>query len=1079
MENSRLRGRKRYCCYYCNTYFYQVDSWQRHNRKHTGVEIECDDCGEMCSDHFELKAHQQLCDAYRVYSEDAFIQTPSEAILPSSRNNSSSGRPNENTSVHETPDSTSKQESLPDDENSTEGNAIDQIERSSVDIEKSGEKDDIAETERDLSKSSELDYLIGEDQGQNIAQEEGDAETEALIGIDQNEVSQMKENDVKQSASNVGVDTQIVIKVDSALNAVKQNHMPSTSGKENIEIPTFYSRPSPLGASMSSTQAMSIDSSDMNKKYQPYFCKNCGARFTRKDSVTRHLKKGTCSGKSAIVCNICGKVFSEMFELQGHFKMEHKNIAFTPAIVHRSILPRIENHEQSLYSHYPTHYVVNEQHIARVSRPFIPPEQTYRPMPPGLQTMFYGNQPSFVPPPSHPSATGHYHERMVQPRAMELKYSPTGHVRKDITFVNNSGKLMVTRGNEVSRKREYSDSQTKVMYVDSESLRKNRKIETDFSSKQLSPKYRGEKFSRGNESINLSEYTNNAMSSKQYYDNRFLNPEASAGKDEPPRAHQCKVCGLEFPRFEYLLTHLRKHKEKNEVAEPGDEHDIDQHVHRNNFSKDTINYHVDEYQRSKVSVSDSSSSDDNDHTHPKYVTSQMKGKECYQTSHGPATIQPPQNVYPPPASSSEQYTQQRDLAYPLQSNQVISNPLLTSDGTVEAITPGVDGKFRPFICENCGQRFTRKDSLVRHAKKQTCFEELVDLKCKHCDKAFRYHKCLMQHQELVHGIQQEEYKPGNSDDELSESDGSDKNDVDVPKENRHTEEKNEDKFQTHQNKDKVSTSSDHPRIKPVSQFHPFVRDNHFPSQAIPSTHHLGPSSNQLLLKSDDMTKIHQGNEANTQDAQYIGYCMLPRPFKCEYCGDRFAHRHSLKRHVRRHLGIGIPCHDCGKLYRDQSEWRRHQRSIHNRHYEKYEVPSRMSFRDGVEQGLIGVVPKLEYDAQNEHDESDSEKSEDDLSMAKIRPSYIEVKKHQSDPLPKVSSSDCRPNSSDCHKSKPEDEANEANKSSDTSSVVAKEEKLKAFDFKAHSAIDKDSRKSLLDLYLCSPNSGDEGGDNHK
>ena len=1147
MENSRFRGRKRYCCYYCNTFFYQVDSWQRHNRKHTGVEIECDDCGEMCSDHFELKAHQQLCEAYRVYSDGMFMQDDHVTRQTSAAADKSNG----NSNVHETPDSTSKQESGPDNDDNNEDNEITVVVPPSNHKKSKVEGGIIQEDHRtsddkDNIKNSELDDLIGDDRDQSglASPEDVDTDTEALIGIDET-VGHMTNNEIEpkqvdMNDSSIGIDPQIIIKVESALNEGKENC--PTDGQmtdkehNNLEIPMFINRPSPVGSStVDSIQALSMDNSDMNKKYQPYFCKNCGARFTRKDSVTRHLKKGTCSGKSAIVCNICGKVFSEMFELQDHFKIEHKNVVFTPALVHhRSIHPRGE--EQPHYPHYPPHYVVPEQQMVSASRAYISQDQPYRPMPPGLQAMFYGNQSTFVPRPGYPPPPrGPFHEHIFPTRPLEVKYTTANHVGKDMTYVSNPRKLFLNRNED--RKREYHEFRDHESHEE-ESV-KIRKLDVEPSNKHAA--YHNEK-SEGHKNINLSEYTNNAMSSKQYYDNRFTKTEKqttpTTGKEEPPRIHQCKVCGLEFPRFEYLLTHLRKHKEKSEIVDSIDDKKDPQHSVLKDNIEGTSSLEV--YVPRSLNDSNSTSSEDNNdghHQKPHFVMSQPLERPPVHTHEQiPIIMQkhPHYNVHHP---VPERYMHHHEQVqnYPAAHTPISKAPIIV-EGPMEAITPGVDGKFRPFICENCGQRFTRKDSLVRHAKKQTCFEEVVDLKCKHCDKTFRYNKCLAQHQELVHGITQDELKhPVQSEDEESESDKSEK----IDSETKHKLEESNPVNRLHQDSERMKISP-YPPTAPQYSRHD-IHEHQLPSQ-VHAIQQLSPPkfippNAEERLKIQDSNQNSGSHNVSNQESQYIGYCMLPRPFQCEYCGDRFAHRHSLKRHVRRHLGIGIPCHDCGKLYRDQSEWRRHQRSIHNRYYEKSDVPSRMSFRDGVEQGLIGIVPRSDYENPIDNDDSDSG-SDEEVSMTKSQPEYNEtnteenpttVSNHHS--LPMTSSHHSLATSSSHHSLPPSSHhslppsshhslppsshhslppsshhslppsshhslptsshppfidhlagysfkskhipVDHAKMGNEKSKEDREEKPPKVFSFNSHTAGDKDSRKSLLDLYLCSPQSDGE------
>ena len=1240
-----MRNRKRYCCYYCNTLFYQVDSWQRHNRKHTGVEIECEDCGHMCADHFELKSHQMKCEGYRVYSDEA-------APLLHNHKSPDVPTPPEETVTHETPDSTSKQESLPDDE-PKQPEELDELEKppedccgaetdderekesreekGDVDVDSTKVDDELTTEEslknnsntqnthhnnikddtccdiqhnNDNTTTSELDDLIGEDKDEG--EEETDPDTEALIGVDENEEREMQKEaasggEKEPMDSSIGVDTQIVMKVEGSFSVEGKPNEPNFENKERrgsgIEWPSFYNRPSPVGAVIDpSLQTINLENGEMNKKYQPYFCKNCGARFTRKDSVTRHLKKGTCSGKSAIVCNICGKVFAEMFELQDHFKMDHKNIVFSPSVMHRSILPRGGETPELGGPPYgtpygPTHYVVHDQHLVPVSRPYLHPDApSYRPMPPGLQSMFYGSphtppRPSYPPgpppPPPPPPPGSHFHDPHYKPSgAIELKYSPN----------SCASKMVLQRAEEISRKREFPREHPMPRVVSpyelnmEPSFRKNRKLDLDAppppppSSKpphdtiHHGPPPLSSKSPVPHQNINLSEYTNNVMREKQYYD-RYSDRknEPASGKDEAPRSHQCKVCGLEFPRFEYLLTHLRKHKEKDvdrselllQEEKEKTEKEITVHVPKEDperrFPTSTTSTNGETFPTTTTRFSDSSStsSDDGNDTSqkPSFVVSSQpseKSPPVYTTTHEPVpmVVQPPQHGGDPhhPTAVNDRYHEQTGVYIP---------PHALGGEGMEALAPGVDGKFRPFICENCGQRFTRKDSLVRHAKKQTCFEEITDLKCKHCDKTFRYHKCLLQHQELVHGITPDEK---HSDDEGSESDKSYKNEMDeerqsgderkymppggspdgdhikhrskpdyyehpygplpphmarvlpprhIPREHHPSDPMTSPRPELPSHRDSAMTMirdppleihlrernekrDDHtggPRIgdTPLPQEHGIPR--HPPTNYPPTF--VSPMKEEKFADKFKPVEASPGTGSNNTESQYIGYCMLPRPFQCEYCGDRFAHRHSLKRHVRRHLGIGIPCHDCGKLYRDQSEWRRHQRSIHNRHYEKYEVPSRMSFRDGVEQGLIGIVPNSEHDENNpDHDnyDSGSEKSEDEMSMAKPR-QYDTSMVHVDVVTPRDNNNNTNTNNYNNHDktvdsedgTRMEDSVGEGeeflvvtdekpeHEQQQEHHLNNKEEKIKAFDFKSHTSGDKDTRKSVLDLYLCSPN----------
>lgn len=418
-STNRSRGRKRYCCCYCNVYFYQIDSWQRHNRKHTGVEIECDDCGEMCSDSFELKSHQQVCEAYRVYSEELFTEVPGEDDTKS-----------EKEPVHDTPDSTSKQEISNESENHQTQSQwmLSRTRRNEA------ETSPPTSVNEDSNKASELDDLIGEDREASNAmevseegqsqEENDDPETEALIGLDET-VSDIQKSEASPSSSNskppvennVGVDSQIVIKVDSALNDAKrmQQKLADKTSRAMEGGPSFINRTTCNQPVSDTLQVMTLENSDLNKKYQPYFCKNCGARFTRKDSVTRHLKKGTCSGKSAIVCSICGKVFPELYELQQHFKLDHKNVLLAPTLVtHRTILPKPNDHSESTnrtqhFNSYPATFALRDQHHPGASRPLPSNDsQQFRSLPPhGMQGVFYpssGGQGSYRHRSNYPSS---------------------------------------------------------------------------------------------------------------------------------------------------------------------------------------------------------------------------------------------------------------------------------------------------------------------------------------------------------------------------------------------------------------------------------------------------------------------------------------------------------------------------------------------------------------------------------------------------------------------------------------------------------------------------------------------------
>ena len=1126
MENAqRFRSRKGHRCFYCNTNFSQVDAWQRHNRKHTGVEIECDDCGELFSDNIELRSHQQTCAAFNVYSEEVYTEADTQKYNGEHREKE-----------HETPDSTSKQEAAPSitDKNTTKDEA-----------------NEIADNGDDNKGTSEYDDLIGE---VNMAcPDDEDLETEAMIGVDPSEVSLDDNNN-----ANVAQETYIKkeVKSDTPQVAVSNSNNEASGSEyksqldENNEVTikeipvtdgrSFANDNTSVGSNIETLHSVTIDQTDMTKKYQPYFCKNCGARFTRKDSVTRHLRKGTCNGKSAIVCNICGKVLPDVVELQKHFKLEHKNIVFTPPVVQRNILPR---HEQVENSRYPTYqYVsVKDQRLVPVSRNFATSDQQYRPMPPGIQAMFYGNQTQLHQ--QRHSNYGHHssnqlHEQFLSSKSHKMKYSPVPMSKKESLYVNNPGKILLCPSEAVSpsRKREYTDYHER--NTGEYAYQKSRKLEGSH--------YRSDKY---NKNINLSEYTNNAMSAKQYYDNRYTHKESvhqlphGISKDES-RIHRCKVCGLEFPRFEYLLTHLRKHKEKLEI----DRIDIDEHQKIVESEKSTTiedelsSAHNSQYYSKHRSSNryvgqvlndsnSSSSAEDITDLKVAVVTSQppighndinnISPRVRHSDDHIPI-VMPSSQPREHKVHASDKYTSHQEQLNLLTQQQLKALPIEMSENMVA----GIDGKFRPFVCENCGQRFTRKDSLVRHAKKQTCYEEIVDLKCKHCEKTFRYQKCLIQHQELVHGISpplDTKATSNNirSEDEESISDKSDqvpqaapeKQEINGTNDNSDQMAVIKSDYSSEYSSQKIELTEVKPRkIEFEEEFNPrkaeYADHTKLPKYDHDNDHrkfghryrHIAPKHNnhhhqpsmmydphqshehsqpKFIPPTDyksDRLKVQDHNSSGSQpDSPFIGYTVLqPRPFQCDYCGDRFAHRHSLKRHVRRHLGIGIPCHDCGKLYRDQSEWRRHQLSIHNRHYEKCEVPSRMSFRDGVDHDLIGVVagPSEAY-RHHQAEESDSDRSDEE---ERVDSNMGGVERHSpsvctTPPAVSTVKLELLETANDVQETRDE---TMTQKDEVPSSDESKDAGLKMFEFKSQSnSNDKDSRKSVLDLYLCSPRS-DEG-----
>lgn len=685
--------------------------------------------------------------------------------------------------------------------------------------------------------------------------------------------------------------------------------------------------------------------------------------------------------------------------------------------------------------------------------------------------------------------------------------------------------------------------------------------------------------------INLSEYTNNAMKSEQYFSKRFIQKDG-VGSDNEPQGNQifaCDICGNEFPRYEFLLTHRRKHKGKQQQQQQhvgvdgGEEQgtsmklngEDDIIVGDNKITDPTTAF----VNSNSPEMSRSGGGESQQHRHgntSSHYDQLMRSSTAFEQS-GRDTIpivvpQPPQQPrFSDNPAGLDLYKHSSNISAENPSSSVypLSAAGVGNENSIDAIKPGVDGKFRPFICENCGQRFTRKDSLVRHAKKQTCYEEQIDLKCKYCEKPFRYHKSLIQHQESAHGISREEQSKSNpvknSDDDDTDSDRSyEKMDLNIPPLSRssqqqqhqqHHEEKENTSYSQLMESEKKFRSSNtllDPSSKSSYQHHhqqqPWpssssssvaaargVGGSSFntysklidptSSSSIPSMAASGSGVTPKFIppaRDEKMRKHHQmdpsssasapsSNNNSSQDGQYIGYCTVARPFQCEYCGDRFAHRHSLKRHIRRHLGIGIPCVECGKLYRDQSEWRRHQKSIHNRHYEKYEVPSRISYRDGMENGMIGVVPSTEY--HFEHNEgSDSEKSDEGVSMVKMPNS----KKFPTS-TPSFSSSSNKDNTNEFHtknerlmdnnstsKQQPslgkggegspsyennteqqqhqEDDENNSRHSTTTTTTTSKTTTFNFNKLNNPPPEDKDSRKSALDRYLQSTIHSDDEGD---
>ncbi|XP_066923314.1 uncharacterized protein [Clytia hemisphaerica] len=814
------------------------------------------------------------------------------------------------------------------------------------------------------------------------------------------------------------------------------------------------------------------------------------------------------------------KVFPELYELQQHFKLDHKNVILAPSTVipHRAILPKPSEIPESTRSqHFTTFppgaavpFVIREQPLPHSSSRSNDPQ--YRGMSHNMQGVFY-------PPPSNNRSTysrqprvvysssnqGPHHNRdrdhYSTSRQYDQKYPSSSMMRKESPY-NDKGSH--------NRKRDYPEyHHHRDRYTpepaDSYTSKRN-KLEYEASEKPPSSHLKSE---NSKNQINLSEYTNNAMNSQQYFSKRFVQKDGVGHHDtDPPnQVHQCKICGNEFPRYEYLLTHLRKHKqlEHDEDNLNGtDTEKLDVDMSNDSGSPDNRNHgniNRRNYESSKTNFVESHEGIPIVHQQPPQPPSH-RNNEGIKIPHPPV---PPPGIEPIPV-----------YAIPIQPPAALQTGVV-SENTMDAITPGVDGKFRPFICENCGQRFTRKDSLVRHAKKQTCYEEQVDLKCKHCDKTFRYHKCLIQHQELVHGISREEQaksKPvKNSDDEDTDSDRSDKNESFQEQENQQpstpssietpkppTKYRSPHTTMSEVKTFKQSSTTFYPNTPPSQQQQQqqqppppppiavgFAPTNPYTKIEIPANPYKqieGPGNEapkfippRIDDKASKIGELSNGSSSTSgnQDTQYIGYCTVARPFQCEYCGDRFAHRHSLKRHIRRHLGIGIPCVECGKLYRDQSEWRRHQKSIHNRHYEKYEVPSRISYRDGMENGMIGMVPSNEFASDN-NDGSDSEKSGDEeITMVKPSNNFQhnssfgnhssmaeEIQKAQSE----ISQHLKEANYERANRIDDKDDSGEENKQS-----------KQPFNFKSFSSGDKDSRKSALDRYLQSTHSDEE--DDHR
>ena len=1337
----------------------------------------------MCSDSFELKAHQQVCQAYRVYSDEHVYATDNmpggdvgrdedTATTVLNNNNNRTKQHNDTFNKehsHDTPDSTSTKQDLlsTSNERTAEetisppsswrhgGNDDDNSNSPSASINDDTATTIITTTENNTQSTktnnnnpSELDDLIGEDTNNSFDDtsspndvmiqddEQADPETEAMIGVDESS-SHMKPGFSSSSPSShqqhfSGDDEKdsktlrrgeselletsysshshrVLIKNEEntsssspfdaghASNRVTDTHgggsvhqhhhhshhqkrsssadnhhhqhqhrspfsstsVTSDNNNSTSSVLSFLPRPSHL--TEAAVQAVAIENVDMNKKYQPYFCKNCGARFTRKDSVTRHLKKGTCSGKSAIVCSICGKVFPEYYELQQHFKLDHKNMLAGPPppppsslLSHRAILPKPNDHhhhqggsESSSVSRrdiQPPHYspssstvnsssfLMRDQHLAPL--PHIgsstsrggstTSDQQYRQRlgePRTGQSSLYHNQ-STSPsssyqrhqqryPPSSSGTTSQYRDHHYPSPSSNRQYDPSSTSSKYGSPSSSIGGGLTRKGDSLSydkkyhssqshhrggsshiRKREYGDyipnSSRDPLYSSDISAtdlslpyaKRNKYSDYDGSgSSSLNSSQNKSRLFKGDNNkhhqINLSEYTNNAMKSEQYFSKRFIQKDGVGSDNEPGnQIHQCKICGNEFPRFEYLLTHLRKHKEKQHQhagVDGGEEHGTAMKLNneddfivgdnKNNENTAFVNANSPEISRSGVEVQR--------HTSSHYESQLLKSSTSFdQNGHDTIPIvvpQPPQQ--PPPRFSDKHSAAGSDIYHHHHSSNISADHQNSSssnfhslsagvgnENPIDAITPGVDGKFRPFICENCGQRFTRKDSLVRHAKKQTCYEEQIDLKCKHCDKTFRYHKCLIQHQELVHGISREEQSKSNpmknSDDEDTDSDRSyEKMDLNFQSVSRSSQQQHQHQHHHHEEKENTSSSSypmlmesdkkyrpsntmlDSSSKSSVYQHHqqPWsstssssaargVANSVFnafsklvdpsTSPSIPSMVASGSRATPKFIppaRGDEKSRKHHQMDPSTssgaapssnnnpsQDGQYIGYCTVARPFQCDYCGDRFAHRHSLKRHIRRHLGIGIPCVECGKLYRDQSEWRRHQKSIHNRHYEKYEVPSRISYRDGMENGMIGVVPSTEY--HFDHNEgSDSEKSEEE-SMSMVK---------NSKKLPTSESAFSSNNNNDNNNNnntaqqqttlrkdeelspsynnnnnnnnnteqQQEDDENNSRHSSTTSKSTFNFNKLNN-----PPPEDKDSRKSALDRYLQSTTHSDDEGD---